>query len=88
MKQYQTDFPLTENKEVFSFTSSVSTHKVLTGIWNPLLSGQIVNSIGQGKCTFDCQPGNFQNYNSDNHISTSSCMLRIEKLITFNMTCM
>ena len=48
MKQYQTDFPLTENKEVFSFTSSVSTHKVLTGIWNPLLSGQIVNSIGQG----------------------------------------
>ena len=28
-------------------------------VWKPL-SGQIVNSFGQGKCTFDCQSGNFK----------------------------
>ena len=56
--------------------------------WNPLISGQIVNSFGQGKCTFDCQSGNFKNYSSGNHVSTRSCMLRIEKLMNFNMTCM
>ena len=54
--------------------------------WNPLIPGQIVNSFGQGKCTFDCQSGNFKNYFSDNHVSTRSCMLRIQKLINFNMT--
>ena len=56
--------------------------------WNPLIPGQIVNSFGQGKGTFDCQSGNFKNYSSGNHASTRSCMLRIEKLINFNMTCM
>ena len=67
-------------------------HKVLTGIWKPL-SGQIVSSSIHSvresvhKCTFDRQPGNFQNYASGNHVSTSACMLKIEKLITFNMTC-
>ena len=49
-------------------------------------TGQIVNSFGHGKCTFDCHPGNFKNYGSGNHVSTSSCMLRIEKLITYNTT--
>ena len=39
------------------------------------------------KCTFDSQSGNLKNYASGNHVWTSSCMLRIEKLITFNMTC-
>ena len=54
MKQYHADFPWTEDKEVFCFTSSVSwVHEVLSGIWNPLISGQIVNSFGQGKCTFN-----------------------------------
>ena len=62
--------------------------EVLTGIWNPIISGQIVNSFGQGKCTFDCQSGNLKNYAFGNHVSTSSCMLRIEILITFNVTCM
>ena len=57
--------------------------------WNldPLISGQIVNSFGRGKCTFDRKSGNFKNYSSGN-VSTSSCMLRIElDLINFNMTC-
>ena len=62
--------------------------EVLSGIWNPIISGQIVNSFGQGKCTFDCQSGNLKNYAFGNHVSTSSCMLRIEILITFNVTCM
>ena len=29
--------------------------------------------------------GTFKNYSSDNHVSTSSCMLRTEKLTNFNM---
>ena len=61
-------------------------HEVLSGVWKPL-SGQIVNSFGQGKCTFDCHPWKFKYYASGNHVSTSSCMLRIEKVSTFNMTC-
>ena len=88
MKTYQAGFPWTENKEVFCFTSSVSSTQVLTGIWNPLISAQIINSFGQRNCTFDCQSGNLKNYASGNHLSTSSCMLRIEILITFNITCM
>ena len=32
--------------------------------WNPLIPGQIVNSFGQGKCTFDCQSGNLKNSSS------------------------
>ena len=45
--------------------------------------------IWSGKCTFGChdQSRNVKNYTSGNHVSTSSCMLRIEKLTTFNMTC-
>ena len=62
--------------------------ELLTGILNTLISGQIVNSFGHGKCTFDCQSGNLKNYASSNHVSTSSFMLRIEILITFNVTCM
>ena len=82
-------FPEKKKKEVFCFTSSVSSvHDVVTGIWKPLIFGHIVNSFGQGKCAFDCQSGNFKNYSSGNHFSTSLCMLRIEKLITFNMTFM
>ena len=62
-------------------------HEVLTGIWNPLISGQIVNSFGQ--CTFDCQSRNLINFAPGNHVSRSSCMLRIEILkYTFNITCM
>ena len=62
-------------------------HEILTGIWNPLISGQIVNSFGQGKCTFDCQSRNLKNYASGAHVSTSPCMLRTEILITVNISC-
>ena len=81
-------FPEQKTKKSFALHHLCPVHEVLTGIWNPLISGQIVNSFGQGKCTFDCQSGNLKNYASDNHVSTSSCMLRIEILITFNVTCM
>ena len=63
-------------------------HELLTGTWNLLISGQIVNSFGPGMCTFDRQSSNLRNYASGDHVSTSSCMLRIEILITFNVTCM
>ena len=76
-----------KTKKSFALRHLCPVHEVLSGIWNPLISGQIVNSFGQGKCTFDCQSRNFKNYSSGNHVSTSSCMLRIEKLINFNMTC-
>ena len=67
----------------FDLRNLCPVHEVLSGIWNPSISGQIVNSFDQGKYTFDCQSWNFEN-----HVSTSSCMLKIVKLINFNMTCM
>ena len=77
-----------ETKRSFVLHRLCPIHVVLTEIWNPLISGQIVNLFGPGKCAFDCQSKNLKNYASGNHVSTSSCMLRIEKLITFNITCM
>ena len=77
-----------KTKKSFALRYLCPVHEVLSGILEPLIPGQIVNSFGQGKGTFDCQSGNFKNYSSGNHDSTRSCMLRIEKLINFNMTCM
>ena len=48
MKQYQADFFFDGNKEVFLFY--VICVQAMTGSLR-LLSGQIVNSFGQGKCT-------------------------------------
>ena len=53
-------FPEQRTKKSFSLHHLCPVHEVLTGIWNPLISAQIVNSFGQGKCTFDCQSGNFK----------------------------
>ena len=36
LKQYQADFPCTENKEVFCFRSSVSSTRTLSGILEPI----------------------------------------------------
>ena len=36
LKQYQADFPWTENKEVFCFRSSVSSTRTLSGILEPI----------------------------------------------------
>ena len=83
-------FPLNRKQRIKSFALRhlCPVHEVLSGIGNSLISGQIVTLFGQGKCTFDCQSGTFKNYSSGNHVSTNSCMLKIEKLINFNMTCM
>ena len=80
-------FPEQKTKKSFALHHLCPVHKVLTEIWNPLISAQIVNSFGQGKCyvTFDCQSRNLKVYASRNHVSTSPCMLRIEILITFNI---
>ena len=80
--------PEQKTKKSFALRHLCPVHEVLSGIGNPLISGQIVTLFGQGKCTFDCQSGTFKNYSSGNHVSTSSYMLKIEKLINFNMTCM
>ena len=53
-------FPEQKTKTSFVLHHLWPVHEVLTGIWNPLISGQIVNSFGQGKCTFDCQSGNLK----------------------------
>ena len=66
----------------------MSSTRTLSGILEPIISGQIVNSFGQGKRTSDCQSGNFKNYSFGNHVSTRSRMFRMEKLINSNMTCM
>ena len=47
-----------KTKKSFALRHLCPVHKVLSGIWNPLISGQIVNIFGQRKCTFDCQSGN------------------------------
>ena len=68
-------FPEQKTKKSFALQHLCPVHEVLTGIWNPLIFAHIVNSFGQGKCTFDCQSENLKNYASGNHVSTSSCML-------------
>ena len=81
-------FPEQTTKKSFVLRRLCPVHEVLTGV----LEGIVCTNcqfIWSGKCTFGChdQSRNFKNYASGNHVSTSSCMLRIEKLITFNMTC-
>ena len=67
-------FPEQKTKKSFVLRHLSPVHKVLTGIWKPL-SGQIVSSSihlvreSVHKCTFDRQPGNFQNYASGNHVN-------------------
>ena len=77
-----------KQRSILLYVICVQYTKFWVELWNPLIPGQIVNLFGQGKGTFDCQSGNFKNYSSGNHVSTRSSMLRIEKLMNFNMTCM
>ena len=51
-------FPEQKTKKSFVLHHLCPVHEVLTGIWNPLISAQIVNSFGQGTCSFDCQSRN------------------------------
>ena len=53
-------YPEQKTKKSCALHHLCPVHEVLTGIWNPLISAQIVNSFGQGKCTFDCQSGNLK----------------------------
>ena len=48
-------FPEQKTKKSFALHHRGPIHEVSTGIWKPLISAQIVNSFGQGECTFDCQ---------------------------------
>ena len=57
-------FPEQKTKKFFALRHLCPVHEVLSGIWKPLIPEQIVNLFGQGKCTFDCQSGNFKNYSS------------------------
>ena len=62
MKQYQADFSLNrKQRSRLVYRHLCPVHEVLTGIWK-LLSGQIVNSFGHGRCTFDYQSGKVKNY--------------------------
>ena len=87
MKTYQADFPWTENK-VFFFTSSVSSTRSFE--WNLETINICTNCqfIWSGKMYIWLPVWEFKNYASGNHVSTSSCLLRIEILITLNVTCM
>ena len=82
-------FSLNRKQKSFAFRHLCPVHEVLSGILEfiNIWTNCQMNTFGPGKCTFDCQSGNFKNYSSGNHVSTRSCMLRIEKLINFNMTC-
>ena len=80
--------PWTDHKELFCFTSFVSSTRSFDRSLGAIICTNC-QLVWSGKCTFDChdQSVNSKNYASGNRVSTSSCMLRIEKLITFNMTC-
>ena len=45
-------FPEQKTKRSFALRRLCPVHEVLSGMRNPLKCGQIVNSFGQGKCTF------------------------------------
>ena len=49
LKQYQADFPCTENKEVFCFRSSVSCTRTLSGILEPINMWTNFQFIWSGK---------------------------------------
>ena len=90
MKQYQADFPRTENKEVFSFTSCVSSTRSFDwnlesiNIWTNcqfIWSGKVYIwlSVWEFKKTMPLATMSQQAH---------ACWSRIEILITFNITCM
>ena len=54
-------FPEQKTKKSFVLRHLCPVHEVLSRSGNPLISGQIVNLFGQGRCTFDCQSGTFKN---------------------------
>ena len=53
-----------KQRSLLLYVISVQDTKFWVEFWKPLIPGQIVNSFGQGKCTFDCQSGNFKNSSS------------------------
>ena len=82
-------FPEQKTKTSFALHHLCPVHEVLTGSWNPLISAQIVNSFGQGKCTFDCQSGNLKKLPlATIYQQAHACWSRIERLITFNIAFM
>ena len=62
MKQYQADFSLNrKQRSRLVYVICVQYTRFWPGVWK-LLSGQIVNSFGHGRCTFDYQSGKVKNY--------------------------
>ena len=61
-----------KQRSLLLYVICVQYTKFWVEFWNPLICGQIVDSFGQGKSTFDCQSGNFKSYSSRNHVSTGS----------------
>ena len=53
-----------KQRSVLFYLICVQYRKFWVEFWNPLIPGQILNSFGQGKCTFDCQSGNLKDYSS------------------------
>ena len=90
MKTYQADFPWTENKEVFCFTSSLSSTRSFD--WN-LESINICTNcqfIWSGKVYIWLPVWEFKKTMPLATMSQQAhaCWSRIETLITFNVTCM
>ena len=48
-------FPEQKTKKSFALGHLCPVHELWVEFWNPLIFGEIVNSFGQGKCTFDWQ---------------------------------
>ena len=71
-----------KQRSLLLYVISVQDMKFWVEFWKPLIPGQIVNSFGQGKCTFDCQSGNSKTLPLAAHVSTRSCMLRMRNWST------
>ena len=79
-------FPEHKTKKSFVLPHLCPVHEVLTGIWNHKYLDKL--SIHFVRESVTVSLGIYKTMPLVNHVSTSSCMLRTEILITFNITCM
>ena len=85
VKTYQAH-PEHKTKTSFVLPHLCTVHKVLTGIWSDKYLDKL--SIHFVRKSVTVSLGIYKTTPLVNHVSTSSCILRTEILITFNITCM
>ena len=88
MKQYQADFSLNRKQSsVLFYVICVQYTRFLPEFRSHCLHKLSIRLVRKVYIWLSWSVWEFQKLCLWQHVSTSSCMLRIEKLITFNMTC-